>query len=297
MKSGKKLISIIFAAALLSGCATNYTNVRTFADAATSITQSTPALLVDNKLSCIRSQQLTDQVLTVVKAKDQTSFSADYKKICSQRDEKIKPISELNVVLGNFSGAVASLAKDDFVTGKTEAESATKFLASAGGISHLELTGEQVSAIVKIGQFVTNAMLNSKRQKALSEAFSGEMQANLKLLISALENASDFYLLDLDVEIRTINGVGQEMDLKKKSVESLALSEFQLKLEAQREVVNLRKLAIVKYKDSLHKFQEAIAPAADSIQNPSNKEILQQIKDFSQQAYELNKQFKAAFNK
>jgi len=289
------LLSIIVLS--LFGCSKNYTNVRTFADATTSVTQATPALLTDNQQSCWRSQRLTQQMLTVIKSDFEAKYSADYKAICESRGKKLKPIADINTVLSNFSGAISSLAKDDFVTGKPEAENATNFLTSMGKLGAFELTSDQISAVTKISQFVTNAMLNSERQSSLSKAFSQENQKNLKEIISALQKASGFFLLDLVSETETICLISTEMARNRGNEEVLALSEFKDRLASQIEIIEAKKIAITKYSEALLKLSEAIAPAAKSIQNPGNKEILTEIKNFAQQAYDLNKLFKTEFGR
>ncbi len=290
-----KIILPALLVSALAGCANNYTNVRTFAQATTSITQATPVLLADNKLSCVRSQQLAEEVLTVLKNPDATQYAEEYRTICDERENKLQPIVELNVVLNNFSTAVESLARDDFVTGKPEADAASNFLSNMGKLGAFELSSGQVSAVTGLVQFVTNAMLNSERQGVLGKAFSAENQQNLQSVIAALGKAGDFYINDLRSEKILIGLVSNEIEHKLSASESLAVSEFKLRLRGQRDLVEARMNAVRQYQQALVKLKDAIAPAAQSINQPDNREILREIKDFARQAYDVNRQFRAAF--
>ena len=164
-----------------------------------------------------------------------------------------------------------------------------------GKLGAFELSADQITAVSSLVQFVTNAMLNAERQGALGKAFSEANQENIQAIIAALTQASAFYIVDLQAEKLTIAGVIQEMETNKQASESLALSEFKLRLQGQQDIVGSRLTAVSQYRDALVKLKDAMAPVAQSISRPGNREILQEVKDFANQVYDVNKQFKAAF--
>jgi uncharacterized protein YceK len=284
----------LLAAITLSGCS-NLTNVRTFADATTTVTASTAAMVKDDQDSCRRRYQFEIEYYKVIKAPDkEAKATSRQQERCKKLADQVKAILALNGVLQNYAAGLSALAQDSFVTYKGEIDETTAALTALQKSTITSISDPEIAAAGKLIQFIASAATEGYRQKKLAEAMNDEMKKAVDVTVAALNRTATAYEAQLYAEAGTVDVVLIGLDTLAAN-EPLALLEYHRRMEQLAAAVEEKKKAIATYKQTLATMSDAYNDAANDLANPSRKEIGKAVIDYAKRAYAVEKDMHKAF--
>jgi hypothetical protein len=315
---------------LLPACATNMASVATFGDATASVSQQTTVVLTKMPESCMDLVGMSSELheigisalsrRTAVPANAEAQRAApsdiDRTKVtqlisalpaqqasltasCSRLSQLTTAMQGVSGTLAAYATAIKALAQDQFVTYKPEFDSLPKVIGTIPkDATHTLLTTEQVTALDGLQKLIYTAAIQSYRQTKLVEVLGGNNETAVVQVVAALRAVAVAYREQLELvqasitanvsAIRGLQGGGFLF-------EPIAQQEFAIRMNAQDRVNVARREALDQYVSVLDKVHPAFVKARESVTSAPTKDILLEIKDFAQSAYEVQQKMQKAF--
>ncbi|WP_321964235.1 hypothetical protein [Paraburkholderia sp. J7] len=222
-------------------------------------------------------------------------------KSCEEMEALTPALAGLGTILSSYALGIKALAQDDFVTYKPELD---KLPTSIGAIprpgvpSETLLTKDQVASISDLQKLLYKAAIESYRQKKLKQVLDGNNEKVVVDLVDALRQVSTYYVGTLDSVKTSADALAT--DAKKLQQEGLlyepiGLLEVNVRMQGFANATELKLDAVKEYVALLEKVQPAFEKARDSINTVPAQDIVAEVKDFAQSAYEVQQKMQKAF--
>jgi hypothetical protein len=315
-------VALIF---LTAGCATNLTDVATFANSTAAVTGETSTVFANLPDTCTDFEGLykaeydvgTSALAHAATAKPRTAINPAVASAAQNTINSLTPIQQqvsancsrikdltpalqlLNQALANYATGLKNLSQDQFVTYNPAFDNLPQSLANLKGSNGSPLmTANQVQAVDKLQNLIYTAAIESYRQKKLAAVLndtSGDAIATVVDALKALANDYETQLManqQLTQQVQDLfvilQNAGYYFEPIAQESESTQLAAISQKSKAQQDALN-------DYVTLLDKVMPAFKAAQSSVESPSKKDVAVEIKDFAKSAYDAGEAIKKAF--
>lgn len=308
---------------LLAGCATNLSNVSTFANSASSVASETNTVFSNLPDTCTDFESLfraeynvgasalahaktTGQKIDPMVEQAARGLVNGLKPVQAQvkdncvRINKLTPALQLlNQALSNYASGLKSLSQDQFVTYNPALDSLPQSLAgfkNSDGSSLISTS--QVQAVDSLQKLIYSAAIQSYRQNKLASVLNNESSESVAKVVDALKTLASNYGTQLKSNqqlalqakdlFSVLQSAGYYFEPIAQESISTEMAAMSAKSEAQQHALN-------QYVTLLDKLMPAFKAAQSSVQSPSEKDVAIEIKDFSKSAYDTAEALRKAF--
>ncbi|QIE30212.1 hypothetical protein [Caballeronia sp. SBC2] len=310
---------------LTAGCATNLTDVATFANSTATVTAETSTVFAVLPDTCIDFESLykaeydvgTSALAHANTTKPKAAINPAVAEAAQNTINNLKPIEQqvsancsriknltpalqlLNQALANYASGLKNLSQDQFVTYNPAFDNLPQSLANLKGSNGTPLvTAKQVQAVDGLQKLIYSAAIQSYRQKKLSQVLNEASGEAVTTVVDALKALASDYETQLMANQQLAEQVqdlfvllqdaGYYFEPIAQESESTQLTAISQKNKAQQEALN-------DYVMLLNKVMPAFKAAQSSVESPSKKDVAVEIKDFAKSAYDAGEAIKKAF--
>lgn len=218
---------------------------------------------------------------------------------CPGQASKLTAARSIGDVLLNYGSALQSLSADEFVAYNPKLDEIPKSLSTLPGPAGKPLLDEaQVGAVRELTKLIYKVSILSYRQKQLEQAMGPEQRKQILNVTHSLSYLTSSYLEGLDKEKIELDLLSSDLDaLMRRGAlpEPLSVTEVQRQLSVAITDVEKRQEAMKAYVIALGKFDSGFDKAAQSIHEPSDKEIAKEIIEFGKSVYRVQAVLDKAF--
>lgn len=218
---------------------------------------------------------------------------------CPGQATKLIAARSIGDVLLNYGAALQSLSADEFVAYNPKLDEIPSSLAKLPGSAGKPLLdAAQIGAVQDLTKLVYHVSILSYRQKQLEQAMGPEQRKQVMSVTESLSYLTSSYLEGLDKEKIELGLLSSDLDaLMRRGVlpEPLSVTEVQRQLSVAVTEVQKRQEAMQAYVVALGKFVGGFDKAAQSIHEPSNKEIAKEVIEFGKSVYQVQAALDKAF--
>lgn len=281
----RSAVVTLFLSTCLAGCADNMTNIRSLSSSIGSLTTATSNAVAGDRATCaeksaleLEYSQLEHQSLTPIN--------------CDDLSGELDAMLVENKAMQAYGSALGSMAQDQFVSANTDQKSVTDALSGAKAV-----TAPVASAIGTVFGLVETAALQGYRQHELSVAMTGAPAAAFKTITENDQVLAQQYEASINTEKSNLVLIGDAVVHDHSKGEPLAAYEFQARLKGLDGDLDSKLTAIKAYEKAISSVDRAFDAAAKDIQNPSPKEIYQEVATFAENVHDADEKLSKAMHK
>ena len=270
----------------LSACIESQ-NVNTFASSVTVVTDATSKIIDSDRATCSNINATISEIETLPKIGKIGSAN------CADLGKMLDAIAGVNKVLGNYGKALGDISQDTFINYDSDINSLQTIFKSLPA-AH-QPTQDQITAVSGLAGWVASLVTQEEREKAIKDAMvgnNGEMKTNFHNVVTLLKQLVTQYSDGLDTTARITNTSLSLVSHEYGSTEPVAVAELSIRLSGNTRISNDQKAVINQYVTALDAMSKAFDAATE---NPTAKELLPEVRDFSKKAWNVYQSFSKAF--
>ncbi len=225
-----------------------------------------------------------------------TNIDSPMKQSCDRLTSFKPQLEALSASLASYATAIKALAQDEFVTYRPELDTLPKSIGAIPAGKSTLLTSEQVDAISGLDALVYKAATESYRQAKLKDVLNNDEP--LIRVVNKLQDVTVKYSYELaTLASQGGTAVANAKALQREGLllEPIGVQEFAVRVQAQQALTKDREDALTAYAEVLKKVQPALEKVRDSVNHPPAKDLVAEVKDFAQAAYNVQQKLRDAF--